>query len=317
MSNVLEEKHSRPSKSKICAVIVTYQPVHELEVLLRITSQNVGKVVIVDNGSDSACREWLHALSVDTNTSLIANGENLGVAAGLNLGIHYAIQQSFEWVLMLDQDSRPAPDMVAQLCNGYAKISNPAQTAILAPGIVDAYSGREAPFLTRDFAFFFRRTRCSADVIEDVTTAITSGALLRVEAFKNVDGFRDDFFIDYVDTEFCLKLQKNGWNIIAVCPAKLNHRLGHRTMTKIGPLKLYPTHHTPNRWYTIGRNRVIMLKTFGLRFPHWLTYELISSAFITLRMLLTEEDKLAKLRFSLIGTLDGIRSRMGPPRIPF
>ena len=302
-----------PARENISAVIVTHQPGHGLESMLRSIAGRVGKVIVVDNNSRPEIRDWLESLTAETGCTLLLNEQNLGVAAGLNQGIRFVADHGCAWALMLDQDSKPASDMVEELCQGYSRLTNPDEIAILAPRIVDASTGREAPFLTRSWGLFFRRVACNTAVIDNVTTAITSGALLRVAAFNDLDSYREDFFIDYVDTEFCLRLQINGWRLAAICSATLQHHLGRRTMTRIGPIQAYPTHHSPMRWYTIGRNRVQMLKIYAVRFPHWLAYELVASAFTTLRMLLTEEEKIAKLISVFLGTRDGLRGRMGSP----
>lgn len=302
-----------PSRENIGAVIVTHQPGHGLESTLRSIIGHVGMVVVVDNDSRPEIRDWLQSLTAGTDCTLLLNEKNLGVAAGLNQGIRFVEDRGYAWVLMLDQDSKPATDMVEELCQGYTRLINPDETAILAPRIIDASTGREAPFLTRTWGIFFRRVPCSTAVIDDITTAITSGALLRLAAFNDLDGYREDFFIDYVDTEFCLRLQDHGWKLAGICTAALRHQLGERTVTRFGPIAIYPTHHSPLRWYTIGRNRIQLLKTYAVRFPHWLAYELVASIFITLRMLLTEKERIAKMRMLLRGTRDSLRGRMGPP----
>jgi rhamnosyltransferase len=245
--------------------------------------------------------------------SLILNEQNRGVAAGLNQGIRFISDAGLEWALLLDQDSSPTAEMFHELCAGYARLRSPDQTALLAPRITDADSGRVSPFLTSWWGPFFRRVICRAATLEDISTAITSGALLRIQAFNELEGFREDLFIDYVDTEFCLRLQTKDWQLAAVCSANLEHKLGARSQVNFGPIHFHPTHHLPWRWYTIARNRVQMLKSYATRFPHWLSYELTASLFITLRMLLTEKHRLTKLRAVVRGTWDGLRGRMGPP----
>jgi hypothetical protein len=98
-----------------------------------------------------------------------------------------------------------------------------------------------------------------------------------------------------------------------VCKAKLDHHLGNRSRWALGPMQLFPTHHPPERWYTLGRNRIAMLKTYGRKIPHWLTYELVATTFVILRMLLTETQRMKKLSALWHGTLDGFRGLMGAP----
>lgn len=241
------------------------------------------------------------------------NDQNLGVAKGLNKGIRVLAELSFMWALLLDQDSKPTPDMVEEFCKGYSRLAHPNETALLAPRIVDVTTQRESPFLTHVRGVLFRRTSCKNSDIEDITAAITSGSLVRIAAFHVLNGYREDFFIDYVDTEFCLRLQVNGWRLAAICPAILHHRLGKRTKTRIGPFILYPTHHPPRRWYTIARNRIHMIRSYTFLFPHWFAYELIASFFLMLRMLLTEQQRITKIQSIIRGSWDGLRGRMGPP----
>jgi rhamnosyltransferase len=306
-------RRALPSKENIGAVIITHHPGPDLDSLMRSISGQVGEVVLVDNHSGSEYRDRLQSLSAQAPCELILNSKNLGVAAALNQGIQLLAEHGFLWVLLLDQDSQSTPDLVERLCEGYSRLSHPDETALLAPKIVDTSTERESPFLTHIWGFLFRRTACSNTDIEDITTAITSGSLVRVAAFLELRGHREDFFIDYVDTEFCLRLQASGWRLAAICPAILYHRLGRRTKTRIGLFHLYPTHHPPWRWYTIGRNRVQMFRAYALRFPHWLAYECAASVFITARMLLTEKERIAKLRLLWRGSWDGLRGRMGPP----
>jgi hypothetical protein len=59
---------------------------------------------------------------------------------------------------------------------------------------------------------------------------------------------------------------------------------------------------------------VAVIRMYALRFPHWFTYEVVSSWFTLVRMLLTEDDRKKKLRAALWGLLDGLRGRMGEVR---
>ena len=67
--------------------------------------------------------------------------------------------------------------------------------------------------------------------------AIASGSLVKAEVF-GVTGFFDEaMFIDYVDTDFCLRLQKNGFKILSVASVLLEHELGQRQTRNLLGLK--------------------------------------------------------------------------------
>jgi hypothetical protein len=56
-----------------------------------------------------------------------------------------------------------------------------------------------------------------------------------------------------------------------------------------------------------------MIKSYGLKFPHWLLYESVATIYVLLRMIITEDQRWAKLIAMVKGTIDGILGRMGPP----
>ncbi|OGO15689.1 MAG: hypothetical protein A2Z14_06550 [Chloroflexi bacterium RBG_16_48_8] len=116
-----------------------------------------------------------------------------------------------------------------------------------------------------------------------------------------------------MDTEFCLRLLSHGYKIRVACDARLHHTFGNRKRKRWGPFTFYPTFHSPERWYTISRNRIQMIKSYGCHFPHWLSYELVATGYVLVRMLLTENDRLAKISALIKGTWDGFSGKLGRP----
>jgi rhamnosyltransferase len=140
---------------------------------------------------------------------------------------------------------------------------------------------------------------------------LSSGSLYDLNTFDVVGRFREDFFIDYVDSEYCIRLLDMGFKIRVACEARLGHSLGKRRVVQVGLLKFFPTFHSPIRWYYISRNRIPMLRMYALKFPYWLSFEIVSSVYIFLRMMLFEDQRLLKLKAIFYGTLDGLCRRMG------
>jgi rhamnosyltransferase len=302
-----------PLRANTAAVIISLNPDSSFFDRMHALLAQVEGIIIVDNASRQEIRARLDALAGYEHIHLISNPRNMGVAAGLNQGFKVAMEDGASWVWTLDQDSVPSEDMIRVYHDRFNALDRPQSVAIFAPKIIDVDLARSSPFLRKRFGFFYQRTRCGRDHFTDVTTVITSGALFSVEAYRQLGGFREDFFIDYVDTEYCLRAIEAGLRIVVDCRAELEHRLGARREVQLGPFKLYPTFHPPARWYTISRNRIHMIRSQGLTNPHWLIYEAIASIFITFRMLLTESQKMSKIRAILQGTYDGLRGRLGPP----
>jgi rhamnosyltransferase len=299
-----------PERNNICALIVTYHPDEELTQLVQAIEPQVGGLVLVDNGSSGDSLAGITALHSE-NLELVRNPHNLGVAAALNQGFAAARRRGFEWVLALDQDALPASDMVHELCRAYSRTAHSEGLAIVAAQLYNPQIERWASFLKPVWGPVFRRSSCEGEVLEGVTTVVTAGALMRLAAVETLGGFREDFFIDYVDTEFCLRARSQDFEINVACRAQMQHRLGQRDRRRVGPIDFYPTHHAAERWYYFGRNRIAMLRMYALRFPHWLGYELVASMYTFARMILAESQRRQKIRALLRGTLHGFQGRMG------
>ncbi|MEJ2552338.1 MAG: glycosyltransferase family 2 protein [Anaerolineales bacterium] len=299
-----------PHPSGVCGILVTYDPSKELASNIASLSSMVPHVIIVDNNSVPEKLHW-----IDSNKSkrieIYRNPQNLGIAAALNRGLQRAIELGYPWAITLDQDSRPAAGMVAQLCDAYPQTKDPECIAILAPRIFNRRLDKPTYYLRPRFGPFYERAYCNTGILESVSTVITSGSMINLKYFEELGGYREDFFMDYVDTEYCLRALSQGYTIIVACDAHLDHVLGNRREVRVGKLRLYPTFHPPQRWYTISRNRIVMIRMYAIRFPHWFTYEIVASGYTLVRMLLTEDNRLEKLRAIWRGLLDGLRGRMG------
>jgi len=62
-----------------------------------------------------------------------------------------------------------------------------------------------------------------------------SGSFLLVNrvAFENIGGFDEEYFMFFEDVDFCFRLRKNGWASIYVPEARVTHRGGHSTATRM------------------------------------------------------------------------------------
>lgn len=302
----------------VCAVVVTYQPDAELPSRLAPMVRQSGQLVIVDNGSDepalSALRHW--SFSSD-KVELLELGDNLGLAAALNRGFDRAAELGFHTVISYDQDSLPAPGMVKELLRVMSEYGDRDRVAAVGPAIVD----RNAPvesyrWLRANPAFppLFQRVASNGEYRDDVTFIITSGALMPLAVFRAIGPFDEDLFIDYIDHEYCLRARAHGYRVLVSGRAQLLHSLGVKRELRIGRYTVRPTFHAADRLYYIFRNRIPLLKRYGLREFHWLAFDLVATGYNLLRVALFEDDRLRKLRAVIAGTTDGLLGRTGARR---
>ena len=295
-------------------LVITYNPAPEFFQNLGILCKQLDRVIVVDNGSMPDIHSLLEREALEQNTSLVVlfNNSNLGVAAALNQGFRWAIEQGYKQIIAFDQDSLPAVGMVQELMEVYETHPDRENIAIVVPRVENPAAGIDTRFLKARGRYFFERASCTGNRIDDVSIVITSGSLNDLSVYKKIGPFWDDLFVDYVDTEYCLRALDRGYKIAVACKARLQHRLGNQQMNQFGPLTLRPTHHSPIRWYYISRNRVYVWRNYSFKFPHWALYDLIVANYALLKMLLLEEQKGSKILALFLGTYDGIRHRTGP-----
>lgn len=295
------------------ALVITYNPPAGFEDHLEKLFAEFERIILVDNGSSPEFQQMLktQADRRGATLELLINQNNLGVATALNQGVAWAIQHGYDFIITLDQDSTPVPGMLKELVSVYNTCLNHDKIAIIAPKVEDPGAGIIARYLRPRYHFFFERKFCAEEVLDNVSMVITSGSMYNLGVYKKLGPFRDDFFVDYVDTEYCLRARKQGYEIIVAGNARLLHRLGNQKRIKIAGVEMRPTFHSPTRWYYISRNRIPMIRQYGLHFPHWLLYELVINIYGFLRMLLLEDHKWGKILALLFGSLDGLTGRTG------
>ncbi|KQQ00917.1 MULTISPECIES: glycosyltransferase family 2 protein [unclassified Rathayibacter] len=189
------------------AAIITFEPdLERLTTNLEAVAPQVDGIVVVDNASagQAAVRTLLESRP---DVHLIVRLENGGIASALNSAFAWAEERGAAEVVVLDQDSVCAPGMVARL-----RAHSGRSTAIVAPAIHDRNLGS---------------AESTSDEAVDVDYCITSGGLYTVAAWRDVAGYDESFFIDFVDFDYCLRLRVAGYRIRRVPTAVLLHEIGH------------------------------------------------------------------------------------------
>lgn len=306
---------------RICAVVVTCHPELRLlaEMLSALESQ-VADILVVDNGSNTVVVDWLSDQHSSGRIQLSSLGENLGIASAQNHGILRALELGCSHVLLLDQDSIPAADMVAQLLAAEKSCTDRGElVGAVGPRFIDPVTGAETWFHGRGL-LRFRYLKCSGVTADPVVRAdllIAAGMLIRGEVFADVGVMDEALFIDLVDSEWCLRAAAAGYRIFGACAAAMYHSIGSRSVTtpgETGRRGTFPV-HTPIRYYYMARNS--MLLTFRPCIPLWWKLNnCMELLFLFLLLLVTADRRLESLANLLRGALDGIRGRTGQARLP-
>jgi GT2 family glycosyltransferase len=310
----LEKVMSKTDIHLVAAVIVTFYPDDRFFKLLSFIRPQVDVVWVIDNGSRGQAKNDLEKLQKDSKKpfNIILNNENIGLAAAQNQGIKQAIVFGYDWVLLLDQDSLPAEDMVDSLMNVGTNYNKKEKLGLLTPRHEDDNGNPSIPTYSVKSRFGLRRYFMTNEEVDDTLAfGMSSGSLIPSEVFKNVGMMKEDFWIDYIDYDFSFRIRKMGYQIIGVGCARLKHRLGENHTAKIISKTFTYRAHPAFRRYTIYRNRIRVIRQYGLHFPNFLLFELLSISKDFLKLIFIEQNKLPKLLAIFHGILDGVLGKGG------
>jgi len=290
-----------PGGNKVCAVLVAYFPDVEFPARLRSLLPQVDALVVIDNTPEGPA-SWLKLLSNHDKgrISIIENRSNLGVGAALNQGLNHAKQAGCQWLLTLDQDTHCFPDIVDTL-RSIALSSHP-KPSIVGGNYFDAKRGRHDVPVGDG-------SKCL-----DKKTVITSGCLVDTAFALAIDGFREDYFIDQLDHEFCLRARAKGGRVVVSRKPVMEHSVGGPTGPRVPLLGTMLPDHPPLRKYYITRNTVVTVAKYWKQEPEWCLRRSIRLLIGLFSMATIEGDRSSKVLAFFLGAKDGIQQKMGPCR---
>ena len=295
---------------KCATVIVTYFPDENILSHLGNLPKYCRDVYVVENTPAP------HIVSFpdDKYLHVERQNQNQGLSKAFNKGIDLAASQGHRNIFVFDQDTRIPPSYFENMLQ-FKNVMDGRYTncALCVPNFLDRNSGTLAkyPIISR---YSVRHRTCDNLEIEspeDALIAITSGTLIDYDMYRQIGPFRDDYFIDFIDNEYCLRVYRQGFRIAVNCDVIIDHAIGQRENRRFLSLSIKPNHHHPVRRYYIARNGVrTALEYFNL-YPSYAVLILARFVHEILSILLYESKVAKKLRFFSIGVRDGITGRMG------
>jgi GT2 family glycosyltransferase len=290
------------------ALIVLFNPSEDHVTNLVHIRERCPRLVAVDNSP--SVNATLHARMERAGIDIIPNFNRGGIAGAYNRGLEYLIKKGADLLFLFDQDSQiPGNFFVAmeEVCRG---IDGPH--FLVGPGILDINVNRYAPahVVTR---FGIRPLPLTGEArgLLRCSSIISSGSVMSAGTFRTLGPFREDYFIDQVDTEYCFRAVSEGIPIYINTQLTLKHQISRRKDHSVLSFRLIEWNMSPPRQYYSARNCVHIVRSYGAKFP-----VLILINVVTLQQLISivlfERDKCRKLLAMAAGIVDGLRKRYGP-----
>jgi len=287
---------------KICAIVTTFvtDPLLK-ERIKRIESQVDLVIIIDDSGKEENFNKLIKLFNGEKKIFLHKQLKNSGIATALNKGIEIAKKEGMKWVFTLDDDTCVDDGIVRDMLNKWKIIEMNKRIKIGLMGM---------EYVNYDEIEKLRKTN-KKYFYEEKRGLITSGSLFKVKICDEIGGFRDEFFIDYVDYDFCLRARERGYRIIKIKSTRMAHKIGDKIKKTIFGIKIESTNHKSIRRYYQFRNSTILAIEYFMKdilFSLAIFYFQIK----TILLIMLIENK-RKEKFSMIfkGYIDALRRRMG------
>ena len=270
------------SKASISGTVILYNP--DGNVIENIISylDKINFLYLIDNSENTSDFILNLVKEYSSKIEYVFNNGNLGVAAALNIAVDKALKDGYRYLLTMDQDSCFEPGSLEKLIDS---INDEETTGIYSP----FHKNR----------FFTNPPQNSGT--EEVSDVMTSGNILNLSVIEKIGKFKDDYFIDYVDIELCLRLRKNGFKIIRVNNSFLVHNEADVSKKKFFGLTVYPQNHSAVRWYYKIRNYLYLKEEYYKIFEQYFETERKNVRNGIIKVLLFEKQKIKKMRMTLKG----------------
>jgi len=179
------------------------------------------EVIVVDNNSIDGSLEI--AKSRFSKVVFIKNNQNLGFAAGNNIGIKYALERAADYILLLNNDTQVKNDFLILLIKA---MEGDKKIGISSPLIFKNnisqvwFSGGKINWLK--MKTLHKKEKLQEDYFG---SDFISGCamLIKSKVFKKVGLLDKDYFLYWEDVDFSIKTKKAGYKLLVSPRSQIYH----------------------------------------------------------------------------------------------
>ena len=285
--------------NRYCGVVVWYNP--DIEVVNNISTYitELDKLYIIDNSYEMNM-EIVDKIIDNNKIEYISLGGNRGLAYALNKGCNKAIDEGFDYILTMDQDSYFELNSV-KLMKEFIKKSN-KHYAIIAPNVKSVYIDELEN--KKKIAY----TVLTEGKYKELIWVMTSGSMMCVKDFVEAGKFDEKLFIAHIDIDLGIALNNLGKKIIMLSDVVIYQTFGNSKPKKILWKVVHPSFANPVRTYYLFRNQVYLLKKYGIKNYGIINVKLYK---FIVKIILFEDKKLKKILMAIKGIFHGLSEKMG------
>jgi len=198
-----------------------------LSSLQKVTYYNY-RILLVDNGSSDDSVEFVQ--SQFQRVEVLQLDQNHGFAKGNNLGFEYAIKNSAEFVIFLNNDTKVDHNFIEPLITPFID-ENIGQTV---PKIYYAdepekiwYAGGRINFWTGNIFHVGIRQKDREEFNSPASTDYATGCCfaMRASDYADLSGFDESFTMYGEDADLSIRINKNGKRVLFAPGSKIYHKV--------------------------------------------------------------------------------------------
>jgi len=239
---------------------------HNLDSIINLSKLEI-ELVIIDNKSNDRSIEIIKSYSNVLNINLIELNNNMGFAKACNLGASIA---RGEFLFITNQDMIFSPNFFKNLLDIYKEYKK-NQEIVLSPAIVFEgdgihYYGAKIHYLGFSYTPNIGQKLPKKQIVVK-TQRISGGSLfIKNTLFSKLGGFDEMYYMYYEDTDFSLRLLRNGVKMYTTSVPYLIHQKHELNFNNF-------------RYYLLERNRFLLIfkniSHFKKIFPLFTLLELV------------------------------------------
>lgn len=274
-----------------------------IESLKKCTYPNF-RIVVIDNASEDDSVQILQEID---NITVISNEENLGFAGGNNVGISHAINEGFEYVMLLNNDTLVEPDFIEPLVQ---KMKETASVGAIQPkmyfvhdrkliwnagGYFNSFWGYTSTIRSKEY-------KASYDVAKTTDWITGCCMMVPVKLVQEVGMLDARYFIYFEDVDWSFRISEAGKSLCYEPKSVIYHVAGASGKTKTRGKEGYLT---PRVHYLTVRNHMFLLRshTPAYLWPSRFVYQVFKMAGYTVYFVV--RGRWTKLKAVWKGFIDG------------
>lgn len=212
------------------------------------------EVIVVDSGSTDCSIEMLRKCYPDVH--VLEQNDNVGVAVGNNIGIHYSIQMGTEYTLLMNNDVELDKAMLSIM------LENANEQTIVVPKIfyytpsdVLWFAGGRMNWneATGEHVGLGEKDQGQYDQSCYIDYSPTCCMLIHNSVFEKIGNIDEKTFMYFDDTDLCVRINDAGYKIKYVPMAKMWHKVSSSSGGEKSKYFVY--YNTRNHFYFMDKYR--------------------------------------------------------------